>query len=191
MQQIASNFPGTANAGEEAATVFYNMVGNFIPPEWRHLRDASGKVLSKTSRQLLSLIVWSLQTSHNKAGSDTYAPELQESYYFFQQQLGVGQRRVRQCLIELQQAGFIALELVTVIKHHIKCHNTPSIKLLKEFKNRRAARRAASNNVDSSKNFPDCPQNFSAEPERNFSDDGNNFQPHYIIDNNLSIYLKI
>lgn len=187
MQQIASNFPETNLTGDERATVFYNMVGNFIPPEWRHLRNGSGKALSKTSRQLLSLIVWSLQSSRSKEASDAVATELQESYYFFEQQLGVGQRRVRQCLIELQQAGFIALELVTVIKHHIKCHNTPSIKLLKEFKNRRSARRTANNNVDSSKNFPDCLQDFSPEPERNFSNAGNNFQPHYIIDNNLSI----
>ena len=73
MQQIASNFPETNMAGDERATVFYNMVGNFIPPEWRHLRNGSGKSLRKTSRQLLSLIFSRLQSSRSKEARDAVA----------------------------------------------------------------------------------------------------------------------
>jgi hypothetical protein len=42
---------------ENQDIIFYNFVGNFIPPEWRNLTNNRGKQLSKTSRQLLSLIV--------------------------------------------------------------------------------------------------------------------------------------
>ncbi|WP_341761219.1 hypothetical protein [Candidatus Tisiphia endosymbiont of Thecophora atra] len=38
-------------------TIFYNIVGNFVPPEWRNLTNNCGKQLSKTSRQLLSLVL--------------------------------------------------------------------------------------------------------------------------------------
>ena len=38
-------------------TIFYHLVGNFIPPEWRNLNASGSKQLSKTARQLLSLIV--------------------------------------------------------------------------------------------------------------------------------------
>ncbi|HJD56085.1 MAG TPA: hypothetical protein LFW21_05600 [Rickettsia endosymbiont of Pyrocoelia pectoralis] len=42
--------------------IFYDMVGNFIPPEWKNLTSSSGKALSKTSKQILSLIVSRLQS---------------------------------------------------------------------------------------------------------------------------------
>lgn len=54
---------------------------------------------------------------------DNNTDELQESYYFFEQELGVCQRRVRQCLLELEQSGFIQQELKTVIFNSIKCRN--------------------------------------------------------------------
>ncbi|WP_341764050.1 hypothetical protein [Candidatus Tisiphia endosymbiont of Beris chalybata] len=38
-------------------TIFYNFVGNFVPPEWHDLKNNTGKALSKTSKQLLSLIM--------------------------------------------------------------------------------------------------------------------------------------
>ncbi|UCM85634.1 MAG: hypothetical protein LF885_06760 [Rickettsia endosymbiont of Culicoides impunctatus] len=46
---------------ENSDVIFYNIVGNFVPPEWRNLTNNCGKQLSKTSRQLLSLIVSRLQ----------------------------------------------------------------------------------------------------------------------------------
>lgn len=42
---------------ENPDTIFYNIVGNFIPHEWRNLINDRGKRLSTTSRQLLSLIL--------------------------------------------------------------------------------------------------------------------------------------
>ncbi|SPR08215.1 hypothetical protein [Orientia tsutsugamushi] len=39
-------------------TIFYNFIGNIIPPEWRKLTGDNGKALSKTSKQLLSFIVF-------------------------------------------------------------------------------------------------------------------------------------
>ncbi|UCM85817.1 MAG: hypothetical protein LF885_00650 [Rickettsia endosymbiont of Culicoides impunctatus] len=46
---------------ENPDVIFYNIVGNFVPPEWRNLTNNCGKQLSKTSHQLLSLIVSRLQ----------------------------------------------------------------------------------------------------------------------------------
>ncbi|MCC8483068.1 MAG: hypothetical protein LN561_00590 [Rickettsia endosymbiont of Labidopullus appendiculatus] len=46
---------------ENPDIIFYNFVGNFIPPEWRNLTNNYNKRLSTTSRQLLSLIVSRLQ----------------------------------------------------------------------------------------------------------------------------------
>jgi len=114
-------------------TVFYNFVGNFAPPEWKRLAGAQGKILSKTSRQLLSLIVYRLRVICD----DRDKAELQESYSFFQQELDVCQRRVRQCLLELIEGGFIQQELRTLTFNHIKCHNVLCIKLLKNFINTR------------------------------------------------------
>ncbi|BDU60797.1 hypothetical protein FLA4_12070 [Candidatus Rickettsia kotlanii] len=85
-------------------TIFYNVVDNFIPYEWRNLTNNCGKRLSITARQLLSLIVSRLQFDNKR---DKQVEELQEGYLFFQQKLGVGQRRVRQCLLELKDSGLI------------------------------------------------------------------------------------
>jgi hypothetical protein len=56
---------GANNANNN--TIFYNFVGNFVPPEWFDLRTSCGKILSKTARQLLSLIVFRLQVYHDIA----------------------------------------------------------------------------------------------------------------------------
>ncbi|MGX6960203.1 MAG: hypothetical protein ACIPMY_02965, partial [Rickettsia endosymbiont of Pentastiridius leporinus] len=56
--------------------IFYDMVGNFIPPEWKILTSSSGKALSKTSKQILSLIVSRLQ--NDKVIDNTKNCELQE-----------------------------------------------------------------------------------------------------------------
>ncbi|WP_371222354.1 hypothetical protein ACA351_10745 [Orientia tsutsugamushi] len=45
----------------------------------------------------------------------------------------VCQRRVRQCLVELQKAGFIEIENRTIIKDNLKLRNVPCIKILKNF----------------------------------------------------------
>ncbi|KJV72004.1 Uncharacterised protein [Orientia tsutsugamushi] len=47
-------------------TIFYNFIGNIILPEWRKLTGDNGKALSKTSKQLLSFIVFRLYTYYNK-----------------------------------------------------------------------------------------------------------------------------
>lgn len=60
---------------ENQDIIFYNFVGNFIPPEWRSLSNNCGKRLSTTSRQLLSLIVSCIKTDNH---NDTQ--ELQEGY---------------------------------------------------------------------------------------------------------------
>ncbi|MDR0329621.1 MAG: hypothetical protein LBH99_03030 [Rickettsia sp.] len=126
-----SFFPTCSTTGSDVgnnSTIFYHFVGNFVPPEWRTLSSSNGKVLSKTAKQLLSLIVFRLQIYHNNS-----IDELQETYNFFEQSLGVCQERVRQCLLELQKARFIDLRKVTIVKYGIKCRNTPCIKLAKNF----------------------------------------------------------
>ncbi|SPR07114.1 Uncharacterised protein [Orientia tsutsugamushi] len=47
-------------------TIFYNFIGNIILPEWRKLTGDNGKALSKTSKQLLSFIVFRLYIYYNK-----------------------------------------------------------------------------------------------------------------------------
>ncbi|WP_342170141.1 hypothetical protein [Rickettsia endosymbiont of Seladonia tumulorum] len=116
------------NHSDKNHTIFYNFVGNFIPPEWSTLTSNNGKILSKTARQLLSLIVFRLQIYHNNS-----IDELQETYHFFQESLGVCQERVRQCLLELQKSSFIKVYNATIVKYGIKCRNTPCIKLAKNF----------------------------------------------------------
>ncbi|WP_341751156.1 palindromic element RPE1 domain-containing protein [Candidatus Tisiphia endosymbiont of Piscicola geometra] len=122
---------------ENQDIIFYNFVGNFIPPEWRNLTNNCGKQLSKTSRQLLSLIVSCIKT--NRYDNTQDSQELQEGYHFFQQELGVSQSRVKQCLTELQKSGFIYHTLITTVKYNIKCRNILCIKLLKKFTNFRKA----------------------------------------------------
>ncbi|KJV52617.1 hypothetical protein OTSGILL_1402 [Orientia tsutsugamushi str. Gilliam] len=109
-------------------TIFYNFIGNIIPPEWRKLTGDNGKALSKTSKQLLSFIVFRLHIYYNKD-----IDELQESYQLYEDKLNVGQRRVRQCLVELRDAGFIEIENRTIIKDNLKLRNVPCIKILKNF----------------------------------------------------------
>lgn len=108
--------------------ICYNFVGNFVPPEWCDLTSSDGKSLSKTAKQLLSLIVFRLQIYHNNS-----IDELQETYHFFQESLRVCQERVRQCFVELQKLGFIHFHKATIVKYGIKCHNTPCIKLARIF----------------------------------------------------------
>ncbi|WP_371254138.1 DnaA N-terminal domain-containing protein [Orientia tsutsugamushi] len=109
-------------------TIFYNFIGNIIPPEWRKLTGDNGKALSKTSKQLLSFIVFRLHIYYNKD-----IDELQESYQLYEDKLNVCQRRVRQCLVELRDAGFIEIENRTIIKDNLKLRNVPCIKILKNF----------------------------------------------------------
>ncbi|KJV83682.1 dnaA N-terminal domain protein [Orientia tsutsugamushi str. UT76] len=109
-------------------TIFYNFIGNIIPPEWRKLTGDNGKALSKTSKQLLSFIVFRLHIYYNKD-----IDELQKSYQLYEDKLNVGQRRVRQCLVELRDAGFIEIENRTIIKDNLKLRNVPCIKILKNF----------------------------------------------------------
>ncbi|WP_232296992.1 hypothetical protein [Candidatus Orientia mediorientalis] len=41
-------------------TIFYHFIGNFIPAEWKDLIGDNRKALSRTSKQLLSFIVFIL-----------------------------------------------------------------------------------------------------------------------------------
>ncbi len=67
-------------------------------------------------------------------------------------------------MLELQEGGFIHLYNATIVKHHIKCRNTPCIKL--------------------AKNFQPYPKKFSHEAEKSFGSTRKKFQPHNIIDIN-------
>ncbi|KJV52762.1 hypothetical protein OTSGILL_1271 [Orientia tsutsugamushi str. Gilliam] len=92
------------------------------------LTGDNGKALSKTSKQLLSFIVFRLHIYYNKD-----IDELQENYQLYEDKLNVGQRRVRQCLVELREAGFIEVENRTIIKDNVKLRNVHCIKILKNF----------------------------------------------------------
>jgi len=153
-------------------TIFYNIVGNFIPPEWRNLTSSSGKVLSKTSIQILSLLVSRTPSDENKAeelekNSTSTQNELQETYYFFEKMLGLCQRRIRQCLVELEKSGYIQVALINVTQQYTKYRNILSIRF--------------------TKNFAPYPQKISGQAEKVFGCTRNNFPPHNIIDNNISI----
>ncbi|MCZ6884062.1 hypothetical protein [Rickettsia helvetica] len=146
----------THNFDDQNVIIFYNFVGNFIPPEWRHLSSHNGKKLSKTARQLLSLIVFRLQIYHNNS-----IDELKETYLFFQKHFGVCQERVRQCLLELQKGGFIKVYNATIVKYGIKCHNTPCITLAKNF-----YPFSKKNTLENEKNFASTPKNFGVNPKK-------------------------
>ncbi|WP_232488865.1 hypothetical protein [Orientia tsutsugamushi] len=118
----------TNNNSSNNATVFYRFIGNFVPAEWKDLIGDNAKALSKTSKQLLSLIVYRLHIYYNKD-----IDELQESYYFFEKELNLRYRRVRQCLVELRNAGFIKVENRTIIKGNLKVRNVLCVKLIKNF----------------------------------------------------------
>ncbi|KJV80070.1 hypothetical protein RHORCCE3_1672 [Rickettsia hoogstraalii str. RCCE3] len=161
-------------------TIFYNFVGNFIPPEWSTLSSHNGKILSKTARQLLSLIVFRMQIYYNNS-----IDELQETYHFFEQHLSVCQRRVRQCLLELEQSGFINLSTTTIIKYGIKCRNTPCVKLAKDFQpyNHKSSAENEKNLSTTRKIFRSNPKEISDQPEKNFAN-------YLYIDNNKNISNK-
>ncbi|MCC8372018.1 MAG: hypothetical protein LN568_04700 [Rickettsia endosymbiont of Pseudomimeciton antennatum] len=168
---------------ENYDTIFYNIVGNFVPPEWQNLTNNCGKQLSKTSRQLLSLVVSCMKT-------DNYnnTQELQEGYHFFEKELGVCQRRVRQCLRELKISGFIDFTLITTIKYNIKCRNILCIKLIKKFISFRKANDNSSHSNYT--NIQSSHKKISTQQEEKFNPNGKKFPPHNIIDNNISISLS-
>ncbi|MFU7501044.1 MAG: hypothetical protein ACJBCI_05150, partial [Candidatus Tisiphia sp.] len=168
------------NFDEQNSIIFYNFVGNFVPPEWRNLSSNTGKVLSKTARQLLSLIVFRLQIYHNNS-----LDELQETYHFFQEHLSVCQERVRQCLFELQKSGFIQVYNSTVIKYGIKCRNTPCIKLARNFQ-------PASNKIPSEneKIFASTQKNFGVNPKEVLPQPQKTLEHSIYIDNNKDISNK-
>lgn len=119
-------------------TIFYDIVGNFIPPEWKNLTSSSGKILSKTARQILSLVVSRMPYIEDKAeeinSNDISLPnELQETYYYFEKLLGLCQRRIRQCLVELEKSGYIKVTLINMTEQYTKYRNILSIKLVKNF----------------------------------------------------------
>ncbi|WP_341794881.1 hypothetical protein [Rickettsia endosymbiont of Rhinocyllus conicus] len=168
------------NESDKNPTIFYNFVGNFIPPEWNNLTSNNGKILSKTARQLLSLIVFRLQIYHNNS-----IDELQETYHFFQESLGVCQERVRQCLLELQKSSFIKVYNATIVKYGIKCRNTPCIKLARNFQ-------PASNKIPSEneKNFVPTPKNFGVKPKEILPQPQKSLDKTIYIDNNKNISNK-
>ncbi|XLM33863.1 MAG: hypothetical protein QFX12_00105 [Rickettsia africae] len=170
----------THNFDDQNSIIFYNFVGNFIPPEWNHLSSGNGKILSKTSRQLLSLIVFRLQIYYNNS-----IDELQETYHFFQEHLGVCQERVRQCLIELEKSGFIKFYKATIIKYGIKCRNTPCIKLARNFQ-------PTSSKIPSEneKNFVPTPKNFGVKPKEILPQPQKSLDETIYIDNNKNISNK-
>ncbi|WP_371253786.1 hypothetical protein [Orientia tsutsugamushi] len=145
-------------------TIFYNFIGNIIPPEWRKLSGDNGKALSKTSKQLLSFIVYRLHIYYNKD-----IDELQESYQLYEDKLNVGQRRVRQCLVELRDAGFIEVENRTIIKDNVKLRNVPCIKLLKNFQRFTEKEKKEEKIIDlTQKIFRSNLKEISGEPEKSF-----------------------
>ncbi|KJV51312.1 hypothetical protein OTSGILL_2367 [Orientia tsutsugamushi str. Gilliam] len=144
-------------------TIFYNFIGNIIPPEWRKLSGDNGKALSKTSKQLLSFIVFRLHIYYNKD-----IDELQESYQLYEDKLNVGQRRVRQCLVELRDAGFIEIENRTIIKDNLKLRNVPCIKILKIFST--IVKKKKKNIALPEKKFRSNLKEISGQPETFFRD---------------------
>ncbi|KJV80825.1 hypothetical protein RHORCCE3_0001 [Rickettsia hoogstraalii str. RCCE3] len=111
--------------------------------------------------------------------------ELQETYHFFEEHLSVCQRRVRQCLLELEQSGFINLSTSTIIKYGIKCRNTPCVKLAKNFQpyNHKSSAENEKNLSTTRKIFRPNPKEISAQPEKNFAN-------YLYIDNNKNISNK-
>ncbi|UCM85599.1 MAG: hypothetical protein LF885_06540 [Rickettsia endosymbiont of Culicoides impunctatus] len=173
-------YPSTDNFSNNTETIFYHFVGNFVPPEWRNLSSANGKVLSKTARQLLSLIVFRLQIYHNNS-----LDELQETYNFFEQSLGVCQERVRQCLLELKKASFIHFHKATIVKYGIKYRNVPCIKLARIFQPHSQKISTEDEKIlhSTQKNFGANPKEFLPQPQKSLD--------HSIyIDNNKDISNK-
>ncbi|KJV77408.1 dnaA N-terminal domain protein, partial [Orientia tsutsugamushi str. UT76] len=152
------------NNSSNNATVFYRFIGNFVPAEWKDLIGDNVKALSKTSKQLLSFIVYRLHIYYNKD-----IDELQESYYFFENELNLRYRRVRQCLVELRNAGFIKVENRTIIKGNLKVRNVLCVKLLKNFQRFTEKEKKEEKIVLlQQKNFHINLQEFAGEPEKSF-----------------------
>lgn len=69
--------------------------------------------MSKIARQILSLIVSRSQSDkfftaeNDKSIENAKEYELQETYYYFEQLIGGCQKRIRQCLEELEKGGYI------------------------------------------------------------------------------------
>ncbi|MCZ6901853.1 MAG: hypothetical protein O7C59_08965 [Rickettsia endosymbiont of Ixodes persulcatus] len=168
----------THDHGDQSSIIFYNFVSNFIPPEWSHLSSHNGKILSKTAEQLLSLIVFRLQIYHNNS-----IDELQETYHFFEEHLGVCQERVRQCLLELKNGGFIDLHKATVVKYGIKCRNTPCIRLTRNFQ-------PFSQQSLDKKNFGLTPNKFGVKSKEVLGQPQKSLDETIYIDNNKNISNK-
>ena len=118
-----------------------------------------------------------------KTDNHNNTQELQESYHFFEKELRVCQRRVKQCLTELQTSGFICHTLITTIKYNLKCRNILCIKLLKKFIN---FRKANDNSYHfNHTNIQLAIQKISTQPEKNSNPTVKNFQK------NASIYISI
>lgn len=111
--------------------------------------------------------------------------ELQETYHFFAQHLGVCQERVRQCLLELQKSGFIQVYNATVVKYGIKCRNTPCIKLARNFQ-------PFSQKIthEHEKNFLPTPKNFGVKPKEILPQPQKSVDQYIYIDNNKNISNK-
>ncbi|KJV70426.1 hypothetical protein [Orientia tsutsugamushi] len=166
LRNLASNnCKITNNNSSNNATVFYRFIGNFVPAEWKDLIGDNAKALSKTSKQLLSFIVYRLHIYYNKD-----IDELQESYYFFEKELNLRYRRVRQCLVELRNAGFIKVENRTIIKGNLKLRNVLCVKLLKNFQRFTEKEKKEEKIVLlQQKNFHINLQEFAGEPAKNCS----------------------
>ncbi|MDR0773816.1 MAG: hypothetical protein LBE72_00530, partial [Rickettsia sp.] len=152
------------------------------------------------ARQLLSLIVSRLQFDNKR---DKQVEELQEGYLFFQQKLGVGQRRVRQCLLELKDSGLIDFYSTTLIIRNMRCPHIQCIKLLKNFVSSRKTnyhsnqqeflKQSETNHNSIGQNIQPNPQKISGQPEINCTSTEKiekNFSPLNIIDNNISIFIS-
>ncbi|SPR02691.1 hypothetical protein [Orientia tsutsugamushi] len=165
LRNLASNnYKIANNNSSNNATVFYRFIGNFVPAEWKDLIGDNAKALSRTSKQLLSLIVYRLHIYDNKD-----IDELQESYQLYEDKLNVGQRRVRQCLVELRDAGFIEVENRTIIKDNFKLRNVPCIKLLKNFQHFTEKEKKGEKIIDlTQKIFRSNLKEISGEPEKSF-----------------------
>ncbi|WP_342638515.1 DnaA N-terminal domain-containing protein [Orientia tsutsugamushi] len=165
LSNFASNNCKIANNNSSNnATVFYRFIGNFVPAEWKDLIGDNAKALSKTSKQLLSFIVYRLHICYNKD-----IDELQESYYFFEKELNLRYRRVRQCLVELRNAGFIKVENRTIIKGNLKVRNVLCVKLLKNFQRFTEKETKGEKIIDlTQKIFRSNLKEISGEPEKSF-----------------------
>ncbi|WP_371220443.1 hypothetical protein ACA348_03210 [Orientia tsutsugamushi] len=111
------------------------------------------------------MIVYRLHIYYNKD-----IDELQESYYFFENELNLRYRRVRQCLVELRNAGFIKVENRTIIKGNLKVRNVLCVKLLKNFQRFTEKEKKEEKIVLlQQKNFHINLQFFAGEPAKNCS----------------------